>query len=385
MKQDVIAIFDIGKTNKKVFLFNKEYRVVYEHAERLEETVDEDGDACENINLLRSFVLNTLKRLQSMEPFRICAINFSTYGASFVWVDEQGICLGPLYNYLKPFPPNMQESLYEQYGGIEKVSLETASPVLGSLNSGMQLFRMSKEQPSLFEKAKFALHLPQYISSLLTKSFYSDITSIGCHTALWNFSNMQYHPWVEQEGIASKLAPILSSSHAVQVENIPVGIGLHDSSAALIPYLLQFKEPFVLISTGTWSISLNPFNDHPLTIEELQQDCLCYLSFEGKPVKASRLFLGPEYEKGVDISTLVKKQIQSTQLVLKGTNIKKIFVDGGFSKNMLFMQLLKLYMPGFEICSASIAQASALGAALAIHHHWNETAIPNHMIELKYF
>ena len=50
-----------------------------------------------------------------------------------------------------------------------------------------------------------------------------------------------------------------------------VGIGLHDSSAALIPYLVNFSMPFVLISTGTWCISMNPFSKTALTAEELQQ------------------------------------------------------------------------------------------------------------------
>src|SRR5690606_6079108 len=74
----------------------------------------------------------------------------------------------------------------------------------------------------------------------------------------------------------------------------------HDSSAALIPYLVSFPEPFVLISTGTWAISLNPFNETPLTKEELACDCLCYLQYKGNPVKASRLFAGHNHDVEVD-------------------------------------------------------------------------------------
>jgi hypothetical protein len=67
----------------------------------------------------------------------------------------------------------------------------------------------------------------------------------------------------------------------------------------LIPYLVNFHEPFILISTGTWCISLNPFNQLPLTKEELKDDCLSYLQYQGKPVKASRLFSGYEHEQQV--------------------------------------------------------------------------------------
>ncbi len=32
-----------------------------------------------------------------------------------------------------------------------------------------------------------------------------------------------------------------------------------------------------------------------------------------------------------------------------------------------------------------MAQATALGAALVIHDHWNTQAMPNDIIELRYF
>jgi len=45
----VIAIFDIGKTNKKLFLFDEQYRMVLEKTEQFEETTDDDGDALRKI------------------------------------------------------------------------------------------------------------------------------------------------------------------------------------------------------------------------------------------------------------------------------------------------------------------------------------------------
>src|SRR5439155_3341014 len=130
---------------------------------------------------------------------------------------------------------------------------------------------------------------------------YSDITSIGCHTALWNFKEGDYHDWVYQEGINKKLAPIISCTEIAGNTNgnIPVGCGMHDSSAALIPYFTSFNEPFILLSTGTWNISMNPFNHQMLSDYELHHDCLCYLTYKGKSVKASRLFAGYEHEQQI--------------------------------------------------------------------------------------
>jgi len=433
---NTIAIFDIGKTNKKLFLFDEEYRVVFEKSERLPEIADEDGDACEDLDALIKFVHDALKEVLAMLQYQVKAVNFSAYGASFVHVDEKGIPVAPLYNYLKPMPAGMVEPLHEQHGGADSFSLQTASPALGSLNSGLQLLRIKKLQPALFGRIKHSLHLPQFLSSLVTKRFYSEITSIGCHTALWNFTDNYYHQWVTDERVDDKLPLTVPTDMVMEAtvegQEVLSGPGLHDSSAALIPYLLRFKEPFVLISTGTWSISLNPFNKTALTAEELAQDCLCYLTYKGDPVKASRLFAGneheywltlineyfsksPDYYKQVKLNPdlmerfcvsplvdfnfeahqkfeeayhaliwrLVLLQKQSTLLVIDDPSTKKIFVDGGFSQNELFMTMLAAAMPDKEIYSASMPQASALGAAMAIHRSWNTKSLRNDIIALK--
>ncbi len=423
--QSVIAIFDIGKTNKKLSLFNEHYTIVWERSIQFDEILDEDGFPCENIEALSEWLVVSIETLLEDNRFAIKAINFSAYGASFVYLDKAGKTIPPLYNYLKLFPADLSKKFYLDYGGEQKISKETASPVLGNLNSGMQLYRIKHQFPGKYQTIETALHLPQFLSYLLTGNCYSDDTSIGCHTQLWDFHKKDYHDWVSEEGIDGKLAPIKQCDSVGGYYNqwIPVGVGIHDSSAALIPYLISFTEPFILLSTGTWCISLNPFNHHALTDEELKQDCLCYISFKGNPVKASRLFAGYEHEQAVKklaaqfnkpfdyfanvsfdasllstteietyesayhhlMATIIQQQVISTNLVLAGTLVRKIFVDGGFSKNSIYMQLLADNFQGIEIYAASMPQASALGAALAIHHHWNGNNIPTDIIELKYY
>lgn len=438
MALPVIAIFDVGKTNKKLFLFDQNYNVVYERSARFTETVDEDGDPCENLESLRLSVFDSLRMVFAKKEFDIKAINFSTYGASFVYVDEDGAPLTPLYNYLKAYPEDLTKKFYADYGGEEVFSSRTASPVLGSLNSGMQLYRMKYEKPDVFKKINWALHLPQYLSYLISGQTWSDVTSIGCHTNLWDFTKNNYHEWVTKEGI-DKILPPVTTYDKVMPAAFPgssylVGTGLHDSSAALIPYLVNFSEPFVLISSGTWCITLNPFNDTPLTPQELAKDCLCYLQYKGLPVKASRLFAGQQHEdatkkiaahfnqspffyreiefdadlvstlqgkiKGInDLSSfkstteayhalmmdIIEKQVASTNLVLHGSGVKRIFVDGGFSNNPIYMNLLATAYPQLEVYSASMSQATALGAALALHGSWPKKPLPNDIIHLHYY
>jgi sugar (pentulose or hexulose) kinase len=191
-KTPVIAIFDIGKTNKKLFLFDEKYNKVFEESIQLKETLDEDGDTCEDLALLTEWVRDSFKKLLLLPDFEIKAVNFSAYGASFVHIMQEGAILLPLYNYLKPYPKKLQDEFYATYGGELKIAKETASPVSGNLNSGLQLYRIKKQQPAIFETILTSLHLPQYLSFLITHQQFSDITSIGCHTSLWDFERYRW-------------------------------------------------------------------------------------------------------------------------------------------------------------------------------------------------
>ncbi|MCU0341943.1 MAG: FGGY-family carbohydrate kinase [Spirosomaceae bacterium] len=424
MNLPVCAVFDVGKTNKKLFLFDENYQIVFEKNDTLPETTDEDGFPCEDVALLSDWVIGAWQMVNVLPGFDIKAVNFSGYGASLVNLGADLKPATPLYNYLKPYPEDLQKQFYDAWRGEETFATVTASPVLGHLNSAMLLYRLSHQKPDLFAQIKYSLHLPQYLSFLISGQCHSDITSIGCHTNLWDFQKNQYHQWVTAEGIDKILAPVHQSPVLAESSWEGVtGLGLHDSSSALIPYLASFDEPFLLLSTGTWSITLNPFSQDPLTIGELRQDCLNYLTYEGQPVKASRLFLGKEHEEGVHalteqfgvaadafkkvrfeaqyldesapesfekayhqlVKSLADRQIQAIQLAKGNTVVKKVFVDGGFSKNDIYMKLLAKAFADCEVYAATVAQASALGAALAIREAWNPRPLPARLVELTQF
>src|SRR5690606_39131666 len=68
---------------------------------------------------------------------------------------------------------------------------------------------------------------------------------------------------------------------------------------------------------------------------------------------------------------LVKAQVRWTNLIMDQGKISRVLVDGGFSKNSIYMNLLAKEYPQVEVYAASMAQATAVGTALAIHEHWN--------------
>ncbi|MDG2386959.1 MAG: hypothetical protein P8M02_06050 [Flavobacteriaceae bacterium] len=260
----------------------------------------------------------------------------------------------------------------------------------------------------------------------------SELCSIGCHTSLWNYSSANYQDWLIQEEISDLQAPISSSEKTSEgvnlLKGVSVGIGLHDSSAALVPYLKAVKKSFILLSTGTMNVALNPFCNQSLLESELNQGCLNYMTPNGQAVKASRFFMGGAHEqlsksiasyfdcssdffKTIDydplefdqttplsntnwsisstdfslpkeifknysspteayyaiMKTLLQIQFTSLAFILRGVKIERIYLDGGFQKNQIFIKHLARSFADLEVYCNDFSLGAALGAALSVH------------------
>lgn len=432
MTQKVTAVFDIGKTNKKFFLFDKNFKEVHKEYISFDEIEDEDGYPTENLPALKEWLKEVFNRILEAKEYKVQAINFSTYGASLVHIDEHGNPLTPLYNYLKPLDQNIIDDFFSKYGPKEEFLKTTGCSDLSMLNSGLQLYWLKHSKPEVYKKIKYSLHLPQYLSYIFAKIPLSEYTSIGCHTALWDYGKKDYHSWVYKEGIDKKLPPIVSTETSINMNyngnRIKIGVGIHDSSAALLPYVRSIKKKFALISTGTWSIVFNPFTENPISTDTDDKDAINYMRINGKPVKASRLFLGNEYKVQVaklaekygvdkdyhrsvkfncdtfkeinkdfkhffkwesivdedmpeksDISfdnydyayhqlmiELVLLQIKCIKKAIGNDVISRLYLDGGFSDNEVYTKLLTHYFRDKKLRTTKASLGSALGAAISI-------------------
>jgi sugar (pentulose or hexulose) kinase len=445
-------IFDIGKTNKKALVFDDDYQVVWSEQIQFDEVADMDGEPTDDMSQIVAWMRQILSNWtpsfgvdRRIKNLKIDRVNVATYGATLAHLDKSGQLLAQPFNYLKKiesYPTlsasptqNLKQRFLTENGGAQPFCTATASPDLEHLlNAGFQLYWLKKERPDFFAHIKTSLHLPQYLSYALTGHLASEFTSIGCHTMLWDFEQKAYARWVNEQGIAPLLPPIQAIDKTYGLLNyaaeneyrgafIRVGIGIHDSSAALLPHLNREKEPFLLLSTGTWSICLNPFNTAPLSMSEFEQDCLFYMRPDGQPVKAARLFLGKIHDEAVEALTerfhqktaairelrfdgaifakilsnpkdslkeeregissenaenvseayhilmysLIQQQVAKIHLAAGSTPFKKILVDGGFAKNPIYIAILRHFLPTIKIEPSDMPQGTALGAALAVN------------------
>ena len=431
--KEVIAVFDIGKTNKKIFLFDKNFNIVFENSVRFEEIVDDDNFPCDDIEAIEKWIKDQIKSVLENKNFKLKAINFSTHGATVVYLDKSGKRITSLYNYLKPLDDMDFNGFYNIYGGVEEFSRKTASPAYGMLNSGLQMYWLKNKKPHFWKQVHSILHYQQYLSYLFSNKITADYTSIGAHTAIWDYDVMDYHYWLNKEDIA--LPKPVNGKEAVMIklngEDVAIGSGLHDSSASLIPLLEENKnEEFILLSTGTWIISMNPFSKEQLTQFQLENNCLCFMTTNKKQVKSSMQFLGHVHEINVlelsdyfgvendyyihmglnedsciqtfknskrmffpnglpdnykaDLSQLNSFDnfekaydqlvFEISLLVYEGlefildkeNKLKNIYISGGFNKNLIFMYYLSLMMPDLNIEASEMKNTSALGAALLL-------------------
>jgi predicted NodU family carbamoyl transferase len=91
---------------------------------------------------------------------------------------------------------------------------------------------------------------------------------------------------------------------------------------------------------------MNPFNKEKLTADQLDKDCLCYMSITREPVKSSRLFIGHLHETALkqvcdhfrkpdDFYKKIKADDQlSTSLKLKYGDKKIFFQTGPYSREL---------------------------------------------------
>lgn len=296
-----VAVIDIGKTNAKVAVVDSDNWL--EVAVRTTPNLVLGSAPYPHFDIdgLWIFITSALRDLNQIHE--ISAISITTHGASAVLLDQQGALAMPMLDYEFDGP----DGLAAKYDSIRPVFEETGSPRLaGGLNLGAQLYWQKETFPELFSKVQTIVTYPQYWAFRLTGNLATEVTSLGCHTDLWNPWKSGASSMAETFGWADLLAPLRKASDIIgniQPEianlcgisrNVSVVCGLHDSNASLYPHLLMRSEPFSIVSSGTWVIcmAIDGLNVKP----DPHRDTLVNVSAFGDAVPSARFMGGREYD-----------------------------------------------------------------------------------------
>lgn len=296
-----IAVIDIGKTNAKLALVDlvtlSEIAVVTRPNTVLSGPpwphFDTEGHWV--------FLLEALSQFHAQHD--VDAISVTTHGASVVLLDKNGDLAAPILDYEHE---GVKETA-EEYDRIRPSFSHTCSPRLANgLNVGAQLHWQFHTDPNLRERTAHILTYPQYWTHRLTGVIASDVTSIGCHTDLWEPITGKFSNLIETLDIVDKMVPVRKSTdilgpiltHIADATDLSpdtlVTCGIHDSNASLYLYILSQQAPFAVISTGTWVITMAIGGD-PTQLDPTR-DTLMNVNALGDAVPSARFMGGREFE-----------------------------------------------------------------------------------------
>lgn len=315
-----VAVIDIGKTNAKLALVDlvtmKEIAIVTRPNTVLPGPPWPHFD----VETLWGFFLDALGQFH--RDHSVDAITVTTHGASIVLLDKKGELAAPILDYEYNGPGDTAA----QYDAIRPPFEQTGSPRLaGGLNVGAQLHWQFQADQGLHDRTAHILTYPQYWGYRLTGVVASDVTSIGCHTDLWQPHQGEFSDLVGILDITSKIAPVrkstdilgavlpeIATSAGLHVDT-PVVCGIHDSNASLYPHMLTQKTPFSVVSTGTWVVVM-AMGGTKTTLDP-SRDTLVNVNALGEAVPSARFMGGREFELVQNGHPVVVEQVDVAQVL----------------------------------------------------------------------
>lgn len=306
MERAVVAVLDVGKTNKKLSLYSREFEVLGEERTTLD-VEDYKGLEVEPTGQLLSWFKTALSRLA--KDFQVRAVAITTHGATCALLDDAGKLAHPVISYTCPKGAEIQEEFYRAFGDRDTLHRATCTPDLGFANVGKILFYVKTRLPEVWARCKTALFYTSYLGYELTGKMGRECTYLGNHTYQWNFHEKTWssvarglgadrmfpeklsNPW----DCLGTLKPELASACKVP-EDCRVTMGIHDSNANFLPYLAKGYGNFILNSTGTWCVGMRQSATPDLTDEEVKAKVFYNLDAFGNPLKTSIFPAGMEYD-----------------------------------------------------------------------------------------
>lgn len=308
MSEPAVAVIDIGKTNKKIHIYNRNLELIDSRSQTFG-TVMKDGVSFEATEELLEWLLDNLSALASRHAVRVIAI--TTHGASFACVDESGDLAVPVIDYTHEPGGTFHEDFYAVAGDKLDLQRSTATLELKALvNPGKGIYFLKQTYPEAFRRTRHILMYPQYFAYKLTGNVTADPTYLACHTYLIRHETLEYSEVADRLGVRELLPETVQDPGDVAGRILPeiaartglspltrVLVGIHDSNASLLPYLIKKQaEDFVVNSTGTWCVTMHPEREIRFSDEEIGKAVFYNLSAFRQPVKTSILVGGLEFE-----------------------------------------------------------------------------------------
>ncbi|MDR0588958.1 MAG: carbohydrate kinase [Spirochaetaceae bacterium] len=315
-----IAVIDIGMTNKKVAIYDDALTQVGAQY-RVFPPKDIDGLEAHDLEAMEGWFIARLAEAAKTYPIKAIAV--TTHGATFTAVGQDGKPSIPCIYYTHEPGEEFHRRFYEQFGSPQELQARTGTPYLKAMiNTAKGIFFAKEKFSREFQKTAHLLLYPQYWGYRFTGKTGIEGTYIGCHSYLWDQVAGRLSPVAEGLGIASLMSATLNNSWDVLgtiTEEVAqktglsrdtiVTLGIHDSNSSLLPHFAKKGETgFILNSTGTWCVLMNPVKHYGFAPDELGKVVFFNISAFRDPVKTAIFLGGQEFETWSKILMAVHKR-----------------------------------------------------------------------------
>jgi L-fuculokinase len=302
MSKSLIGILDVGKTHAKFIAAEADSGRIAAQLERPSRSIE--GSVIRTLDVvgIERWFRDTLAAFA--DKAAIEALVPVAHGAAAVLLDaEEQVHFAPDYE------DHAFELVAETYRTQRDPFSETFSPFLPlGLNMGRQLYYLESCHAAQFKRIQSCLLYPQYWAWRLCGEKASEVTSLGCHTDLWQPRAAKLSRLADRRGW-SRLFPALRaasdtlgrvSAELVRATGLDPGCrvqcGIHDSNASYLSHRIgrPAAQPFAVVSSGTWIIVMA----HGADLSRLREsdDMLANVDALGDAVPTARFMGGREYE-----------------------------------------------------------------------------------------
>lgn len=263
MERYYLAI-DIGASGGRHILGHLENkRLVLEEIYRFENGMEEvDGQLCWNLDRLFAEIKKGMKlcREAGKIPY---SMGIDTWAVDFVLLDAKGQRLANAVSYRDSRNLGMDRLVYEHIS--EEELYQRTGIQKQPFNTVYQMMAVKSRTPELLEQVETMLMIPDYFHYLLTGNMAAEYTNatttqlVSAGTGDWDFE------LIDRLGYKRELFPPIQNPGTVLGEllkDIQEEVGFncqvvlpatHDTGSAVAAVPAQ-KEPFLYISSGTWSL-----------------------------------------------------------------------------------------------------------------------------------
>lgn len=307
IKKKVNVVFDIGKTNVKLVLFDNKRNLIKEV--KTKQTIKKYKNKISYLNSEKLIKWLFQKFNELSDSFKFNKFVCTTHGSTVAFIsnNDKEIIASTDYEY------NYDE-FNKDFIKISPSFNSSLTPHLEvGLNIGQQIYYLKHTFPEIISNTKYILFYPQYVSWKLSGKYSSEISYIGCHTFLWNFKKNKFSNLVKKLNISEKFPKInkaweIIGHFFVKSNKIKVLNGIHDSNASYLYFKNSKLKNFTLVSTGTWYVIFN--EKTKLSTLNPNLDMLCNIDIFGNHVPTMRFMGGREYDELCRLLN-IKKEIFS--------------------------------------------------------------------------